>query len=370
MGWRLVPSLALVLALSGCGATPVSPGRPVSATARLKSYTVDHDAWASLGYRYDWTGFPYVERGERVLYISTWDDVIAVLEGGSTVTVLDADTGRARWNRTVANRLTRFVGLARAGNELIAASDTELYLLSIETGDITGRHPLEKVANTAPVIAGDLAVYGTASGEITGHLLTIGLRIWGNVAGAAIDQTPVLLDNGFGAITRTGDLLFVDGRGSQLGRTRIYGGATTRPVGGGGLFFVASSDQSVYAFDPSGAVQVWRYRTEHPLTVQPTYLDGVLYCETLADGLVAFRSASGQVLWSNTEVRGTVVARRGNGLLVWDGSAAAAIDADSGEVLERVELPRIARLTADATDGGNLYAVTQNGLVLKFTPRP
>jgi len=370
MGWKVVPSLALVLVLSGCGARIVDPGRPVSATARLNSYTVDHDAWASLGYRYDWTGFPYVERGERVLYTKAWGDVVAVLEGGSTLSVLDADTGRVRWNRTLANRLTQFVGLARDGNKLVAASDTEFYLLALDTGDITGRQRLEKVANTAPVITGDLAVYGTASGEITGQLLTIGLRVWGNTAGASIDQPPVLLDNGFGVITRTGDLLFVDGRGSQLGRTRIYGGATTRPVGGAGQFYVASSDQSVYAFDPNGAVQIWRHRTEHPLTVQPTYLDGVLYCETFNDGLVAFRAASGQVLWSNSGVRGTVVARRGTELLVWSGSTATTIDAGSGDVLEQVALPHIASLRADAIDGGNLYAVTDSGLVLKFDPRP
>lgn len=362
--------LLLAVLVAGCSTNPNRPGRAVRATDQIRQHSPDHDAWRRLGYRYEWTGFPHITRGEELSFVHPYTDVVATLESGSTVTLMEGETGRVRWRNTLANPLTRFVGLSRDSQHIIAASDTELYLLQLESGDIVDRQRLERVANTAPAVAGDLAVFGTASGELTGHRLSIGFRQWGNAAaGSAFDYAPVVAKNAFCAVSRDGDVLFVGAGGSRTGANKIFGGPGAQPVAGNGLFYVASADQSIYAFDPEGGTQVWRHRTQHPLDTAPAFIENSLYCTTTDGGLTAFRGASGQVLWYNQDVRGEVVARRKGELLVWDGTTAVTVDERTGDELQRAELPGVTDLKADRIDAGSVYATTDNGLVLRFVPR-
>jgi len=361
--------LTLVTLSAGCGAKSLGPSRPVSAEERLASFKIGHDDFAKIGYRLDWIGFPYVDKGEEILFIAVYDDIVATVEGASTVSVLDADTGQSRWQVGVANRLTRFVGIARVGNNLLVSSDTEFYLIDIATGNITDRQSLKKVATTAPMIMGELVLYGTSDGQVTGHLHDIGLRLWGNQMQGSISQPVVLMGEIAATASESGEILFVDRTGRQTGRTTMHAGPGAAPTAGGGLFFVGSLDQSLYAFEPDGAGLVWRYRTQNPITDPPRYHDGVLYCATVEDGLIAFRAASGTIIWNNTSIHGEVVSKRGNELLIWDGKRASTIDIATGDLIEQVTLPRAESLWTDRFEDGNLYVVSKKGAIGKFNPR-
>lgn len=370
----LLPLAAIAAAALFLGACQGGGGRVLTPEQRLESFDVDHESYRRLGYRLDWTGFPVVTAAGPMKALEAYDDVVVVQEAGNTVSVLEASNGQARWSDQPATPLTRFVGITREGNRLLVSSEAEVFILDLQTGSQLDRQEFEKLVSTEPVKADGLLIYGTGTGEILAHLLyssVDGVKLWGYDMPGAIRANPVKVGEGIvGAVTQTGELAFVQAADGQLvSRNRVYGGMATNPVADGQRMYVASLDQSLYAFDAATGEQVWRYRTAAPLDRQPTLHDGRLYIELPGEGLTAFDAARGQIVWANEEITGTVIGLSEGDLLVWNGREAAIVDPDRGDVIERVALPGVQRLELDQFAGGNLYAVSDGGLIAKFVPR-
>jgi outer membrane protein assembly factor BamB len=369
--------LAASLWLGGCGyGLLFDKTGPMTPEERIAQFPKDHDAYAKLGYRWDWTGFPVVGEHENpVAFIEAFDDIVVVLDDRSRVTVLEAKTGARRWANELAGPLTKFVGIYRKGDRVYVSSEADLYILSADTGTLLDRQSLERVVSTPPVPVGNTVIYGTAVGEVYAHLVTASVKAWGNAATSSIEEGLALIggDEGggvIGAISQVGEVLMIDAlSGARVGSNRIFAGVATSPVASDSMLYVASLDQSIYAFDPNGGRRVWRYRTNRPLRQQPVYHDGTLYCGLEGEGLYAFDSANGDVQWVAKDVTGTVLGITKGRLIVWNGSEATIIDPQRGDVIDRVPLDHVAGLSLDGFEGGDMYMVTDLGLVLKLVPR-
>ncbi|MBL9032535.1 MAG: PQQ-binding-like beta-propeller repeat protein [Phycisphaerae bacterium] len=360
-------------ALAGCETSPYSAGRTRTTAERSAGLPIDYDEYGRLGYVLAWKGYPSVTGSLPINYILPFDDIVVTLEGGSKVAVLDAVGSTQRCANQLANPLTRFAGLARSGDRILVVGEAELFAMDSKTCTVTSRSPFEKIVGTQPALAGDVLIVGSHSGELMGVRTSgpaTGTKAWGIGGNGAFRRTPVLIGSAVGAVSSTGDILFADAAsGSLLGRSSIFRGADADPVTDGRLMFVASLDQSIYAFSPLGASQVWRHRTERPLRAQPTVHDGVLYAAIPGMGLRAFDAATGTVRWTCKAFEGTVVAVNRGRLLAFDGKDAALIDPARGDVLERSTLKGVSMLRPDRFVDGNLYAVSTTGVVAKFNPR-
>lgn len=367
--------LAASLAGSACSVIdiPRGPGAPSSMDARAAGYKVDPEQYAKVGYRLDWRGFPTVVPGERITSAVAFGDILAVQESGSTVSELEAANGSVRWSNALAGRLTRFVGINRLvhpkyGDTLAVSSQSEVFLLSTQTGNLVGRQSFGQVVNTEPVIAGSLAIYGTATGEVLAHVLTAGVKAWGFATSGAIDFKLVQIGGVVAAVSQSGAVNFVDiSTGQLVGHAQMFAGLATDIATDGTNLYVASLDQSVYGFSTSGR-ELWRYRTSQPLRMKPTVSDGVLYCTTDI-GLTAFDAATGKVIWSKKDVAGVVVAKRRGNLLVWNNPKMQVVEPKRGDVIDSAELPGMNLLTFDKFEDGAMYAASQSGLIAKFLPR-
>lgn len=378
----MLPVILPLSLLAGCGGTTsnIAPP-PTSIQSRVDAFKIDDSAWAKLGYRRDWTGFPFVSGGAKITFVRPSNDLIAVQESGSTVSVLDAQNGRVRWSNSIAGPLTRYVGLVRyqdatRGDVILACSDSDVRFLNAQTGNLVTQQPLERVASSAPVIVGDIASFGSPSGEYFGHSLTRGARHWGFSTGNALDSQPILVggDSGVvGMVTQNGSVVFLDPySGTVQSRTRIFTGLDTNPVTDNALLIVGSLDQSIYAISPGGSV-TWQYRTAAPVTVQPACIAGRVYA-TITDGnndvgLLCLDSATGKKMWFAQGVKGTVFATRNGVLLVRTSDGVTTVDAKRGDVFERVALPGVRSIAAETTNDGNLYVASDSGLIVKFVPK-
>jgi outer membrane protein assembly factor BamB len=357
-----------LLSGTGCG-TGYSVRSPEE---RREKFPINHNDYRRVGYRLDWVGFPAVTGKGRIDFVHADKDVVAVLEEGSTVSLLAASNGSVRWTNQLGDRLTRFVGLDRVGNRVYASGEGDLFIMDVDSGNVVSRQKYQKIVSTRPAIFGTLLIYGTGVGEVFAHMVLSqveGVKAWGNHITGAVEAAPVLVGSSVGVVTQTGQVMFIDaGSGTPTGANKIYGGTSTDPVASDRVMYIAGLDQSLWAFNANGGTELWRVRTDAPLTVQPTLHGGTLYCELAGKGLTAFDAQRGTVTWTSKAARGEVIATNAGRLVAWDGRTMYLVDASNGDVIERATLPGVAKFTTDQFDDGNLFAVSASGLVAKFAP--
>ncbi|MEC9373177.1 MAG: PQQ-binding-like beta-propeller repeat protein [Planctomycetota bacterium] len=366
-------ALAATLALSACagrGGSAAPASRSADPMDRAAQQDVKHDAWAALGYRLVWRGFPIMADGARPEGFQVYDDAVVVHNSRNVMTFMEGLTGANRWSNQLAGPLTRFVGFVRDDNLIYASSDNELFVLDAATGEIDDRQRLALVVNTAPTLQGDVLVYGTNIGEVLGHSLVTRYKYWGYSLSGAISAQPADVGRFVGAVSQGGDVIVIDpSTGSSTSRAQVFAGLANDPVGGEDALYVASLDQSVYAFSAIGGRQIWRYRTQQPIRSQPTYYDGILYIALEGEGMVAFDAATGDKLWTNPDIRGEIFAIRDGRLLGRDGDTFYALEFDRGDVLESVTIPGISDIAVAEFEDGDLYTMTAQGVVAKFMAR-
>lgn len=369
------------LALAGCSTEPTHTSPAAATTSpsyssvddRAKAFPINHDGWARLGYRYDWTSYPYVSGKGRIRFADAYPDMVVVQESGGILSLIETSNGGVRWSAELANPLTKFVGNERDGDRIVCSSESEAFVLAAATGNIMARQRIDKVVNTDPIIIsrpnGGIAIYGAPRGEVLAHYLGQGVKVWGFRTTAAVEGRPVMMGNTIGAVAQDGSVYFIDASSGALqGRGGMFDGVSTDPVTNGQIMFVASLDQSLYAFAPTGA-QLWRHRCDARLRVQPTAENDVVYCTVPELGLTAFDAGTGQIRWSAEDMGGTIIARRNGRLIAWDGRNVATLDPNNGDVIDRAEMAGVDFITTDKYDDGNLYVVAKSGIVAKFVTR-
>lgn len=365
---------ALLLAAAGCETSPYSIGRNLPPEERRKQFATPAEEYAKIGYRLDWAGYPAVTGSLPIERIMAFSDMVVVQEAGSFVTILEPNTGTRRCAEQLGTHLSKFVGMAREGDRVYCATEGEVFVMDTQTCNLVGRQKTEKNVSTEPVMVGSLLIFGTGVGEVLAHMSQSavgGVKAWGFLTTGAFERKPALIGGRvIGAVSQAGSIVFLDAlSGDLLGQTKIYKGVATDPVCDANLMFVASLDQSIYAFAPEGATEIWRHRTAAPLRDQPTVHDGRLYCAIPGEGLTAFEASNGNIVWQCKDFGGSVVAVNKGRLVVWNGTEAALIDPATGDIISRAKLPGVSFLKPDAFVDGNLYVVSKSGVIAKFVPR-
>lgn len=352
---------------------------------------IDHRQWADLGYRWEWGTRPFGKGRVRIDLVNPMGNKLAVQSDDSWTAVVDTATGKADWQVRNTSPLTDFVANARVGSTLISCARPEIYLMDLNTGNLLARQPVKFVVSTPPVIQNGHAVFGTPTGRVICHRfgdsegrplpppLDEGIDVWAYSLDGAITAAPVVVMGTLaGFVTEKGQVFFVDIRsGSGRGTARISGGMDTNPVTDGTHMFVASRDQSIYAFAPESSTYFWRERTADPLTIQPTYHDGVLYCTLAAEGLVAFDVSQnamdsgtyGSRRWISPDAPGEVIAVQNGDLIVWNTPTLSRVDVNTGDVITSLELKGIESVTTSEFEDGDILAVGNKGQLIRFSAR-
>lgn len=373
----VVAALLAAGALGACtssgGSSRASTSGSTAARPSTSGISGDrYDAMSKLGYKPQWNAFAVVPRGNKMTFFNAYDDILVAQESGNSITVMESNTGAARWSLDLAESLEKFVGNIRdsRNGDIISSAQGELFLLDARTGVIRDRQRLSVIVNTRPVQFGSMLIYGCPNGEAQGHNLTSGFRQWGNKLSGAIEADPVRLGDTVAVVSQRGEIAVLDpASGSSFGRARIFGALRNNPIATETTLFIASTDQSVWAFGSSAGSPLWRARTEHQITGQPAYFNNAVFVPIPSEGLTAFAAGSGERLWSNPEIKGNVIAARSGRLVVREKDGALLVDPISGEVLESVALRGLSMIETDAFADGNLYLVEPGGRVQKFSPR-
>lgn len=374
--WAAVTvALAGQIGLTGCASGPASTQGPSSSSTSPQAQVTPaqkdrYAALAKLGYRPEWNAFAAVPKGTTALFVDEFSDIITVLNSAGVLSVLETTTGARRWSLQLGGPLTRFVGLARREDgTLLVASQSEVYLLDARTGVITDRQRLAVLANTRPLVSGPMVLFGCATGELLGHNLSSGYKLWGYALDSAISADLRVVGESVAAVSDSGEVLFVDPRsGSSRGRARIFAGPGAAPASNVGALFIAGRDQSLWAFEPSSQSPLWRARTDAPLTSAPFVYEGKVILTVPGLGLCAFEEGTGARVWASKDVGGDVLTVRDGRLVVWDGARVFLVAPADGAVAEQVDIPAASALVASSPREGTLYILGAGGQVQKFMP--
>lgn len=380
---RTTRTLALSIALAsiaGCSSTQSSDrnedidaetGEIASSPARA-TWDINHEAWAELGFQWEWTGYPPLARGAVIEHATAYDDLLTFVGSGSTLSVLESSTGKVRWSRQIDRPTTRFVEPVRRDETLFAASDTDLWEINLKNGNTMDRDSLGSLVNTSPLLVDNLAIFGTLSGELFAFQMENDFKLWSYKFDGPIHQPAIQVsDEMIAAISENGEIRTLDATNAHTGMsTRIAGGSDASLLTDYFGIYIASLDQSLYAFDVTDGFRFWRVRSSAPVTVQHTLHEGMLYASTRDQGLMAIDSASGDIIWNNPEIGGWVVTIVDDAeLIVYSGFEMLAIDKERGDIIARTPINNISGVRTDSQTNGNIYVITPEGGVAKFGPR-
>ena len=368
---RLTTLLLAACTAAACSSGPAlgpGPAKPRTSDFReVESFENRSQAMRAVGYRIDWRGYPFVGPNQSPLTGAAGSDIIAFMDTGATVTALKASDGSQVWSTQVTAPGSRFVDLRQVGSQVFASSESELFILDAQSGTLVDRQRLDPVVNTHAVAAGGLMVYGTSKGELLGHTLDVKAKLWGVAMDGAITRAPVLIGSRIGCVSDGGEIVFVDARtGRRTGDNRIYRRPGAELGSDDRHLYVASEDQTLYAFSADTGRMVWKHLTANPIKSPPVAWGGVVYCELLEEGLTAFDAASGDVLWANSDARGDAIAVRNGRLVIWDGEVASVIDRQRGDLLKAIRVDNVQRWITDGFEDGTLLAIDPSGAVTRF----
>jgi outer membrane protein assembly factor BamB len=365
---------AIALPLAGCSSTQtVDDNDPLETIETpAASWSIDHESFRELGYRWDWSGFPPLQRNAELMHAQAHHDVVITLGSGATLSVMDAKTGKIKWSKQVDRPITSFFEPVRFGQTLYVNSETNLYEINLKNGNTIDEDRLGAIVSTSPAIMDNIAIFGTTAGNLFGFQMDQDFKLWSYKFDGPIHTKALELDDEFvAAISDGGDIRTIRAKSAESGAVmRIAKGARTDLLTDGVALFAASTDQSIYSFAIEDGFRYWRQRSSAPITVQPVLHDGVLYASMDDTGLAAMDAATGQINWNNNEIMGWPVALlEGSELIVWTGYELVSMDSERGDILSRISLPYAAGVRTDMFEDGNLYIVTRDGRIAKFSPR-
>ena len=332
-----------------------------------------------LGYRIEHQARTFPEADSGIKRLAVLGDSAFVLDGRNFLTRLRRTDGKRVWRIPVADPLDDIHGITYLPDDelVLLMAGAHLLVLDDNTGSMIDKQDLGQIASTAPVVFGPVLIYGARNGQLVWHSFEVGYQWRGYQISSTIRLNPLLVGGDVAVVASDGTVMVIDASSaSALWEKRLLSGVEAAPVASDDLLYIAGLDQYVWALNLQTGRTAWRYLSEAPLVCPPALVDDRLYQHIPTEGLVCFAARppdapGGKVIWSAPGVRGQVIGKHGNRLMVWDDHEArmSLIDAERGAVITTVDLPEVRHLVMSSTESGDLYAAGNDGRVIRLVPR-
>lgn len=384
-------SLAPIVGCSSSGTTATDGDRTPTPAPRLGAMSAA-DAiervnrqtapFSSLGWTLDWAA--PVNVGTDVEALIPAGDVVFVQDDQNEFTVRETSTGAFRWSAPLDNPLVDFLGHVRADDARITligreprrtdvvlnCSVTEVFVRDLNSGELMSRQRLLHLCATEPVLFGNELILGGLNGNLLFHDFTTNLYTHRFGLPSGINVAPALTGNQqLGVVARDGSVAVLDAHTADArGRSyKLFAGSAHPPATDQRSVYIASLDQSLYAFDTVTGERRWRLRTDRPLSEAPTAHGGRVYVALPETGLLAVDGRRGDIIWTaETLDRGSVIGTKSDELLFWDGKTLSVVDTRTGDIIESQDMPFVRHLVTDGFEDPALYAVTDADRLLRF----
>lgn len=363
---------------------PAEPGEALvqsMANELAQRYVVGPLEVDKLGYRVDWN-VSNATTSSRVKLAVAAGDSIFTIDQGNVLTRIRRETGDRLWRTPVAEPIEAVHGINRVASvnrDLVeVTTHSDVWVFDAQNGDFVAKNNLFRVSSTAPVQFGPYFIYGSISGQLIWFQHEVGTQWRAYQLGGAIRETPVRYNDLVIAVTENGETSALDaGNTARYWKKQARGNIVAPPAVGPQAVYVVSLDQHLYAYDLNTGRVRWFRLTDSPLRYAPVYLNDTLYLYVPTEGLQAFDPMpedvyyNGRVRWTAEGVSGEVVGMHRGRLLVWDSEARvmSLVTAANGDMVERISMPKVSQLVVDGMSSGEMFAVGDDGKVMRMVPR-
>lgn len=195
---------------------------------------------------------------------------------------------------------------------------------------------------TEIIPAGDVLLYGTASGALVAFNPTTQAEQWRFQAGDAVFSTPSVA-NGlvyFGsADKKVYALRLADGAFVWAFRTNDI--VSAPPAAKDGVVYAASEDKHLYALDADTGILRWTFPTSSPIVAPPVVSDSSVYVSSANGALYALDARTGSQRWKFAAEKAILTRVSENGEMIFvvdDGGMVSALEKATGDVVWQTNL--------------------------------
>lgn len=293
--WGIMTLLAALTISVGCSSSGTTE------TLGTSNYLVTALDAQRIGYTPRWAMNLIITPGSELKHVTTLGDVVVAVESPSNwVICVDGNDGSIRWRSKWLSENERLYEPSRSENLIVINSGKQLFHLDVNTGKLVTMSTLEEQVNDGPVIADNMAIFGSLSGKVYAHDIQTGFSRWDAEMPAGIVVRPIIVGQNVFAADATGIYALFNMRsGERLWTGRTFAQVSAKPAASETtqLVYVASEDQNLYALNRATGNDRWIYRTTEPLRNDPVLLGNTLFI-TQKKSLTAVDAISGNKIWS------------------------------------------------------------------------
>jgi outer membrane protein assembly factor BamB len=325
-----------------------------------------------LGYRIVWQTEPLVTKDATMQVTTATADSVWFGDSAGSVVRIRRDSGETVWRSSTYQGVERMIGIEylptpQADNVYVV---TELGSVTLDavTGNLLKRGRFAHLPMTEPTVFGPYMIFGTRTGLASWYQYKTGYNWRAATVGAAVHGKVTITGDTALAAGTNGKVMALGAPNAGIRWTRTLSAGVEAPIAADdSSCYVASRDQSLWAFDLMRGRVLWQYFTQAALVNPPVRIADGLYLQIPGEGLVSFNPTTGkpdgEVRWKS-KAKGNVLARVGTDLMAWDaaGRTLTAVDAGTGRIVREVALPKVKAVVFD-TARGDLFVSDESGNV-------
>ncbi|XAM00302.1 PQQ-binding-like beta-propeller repeat protein [Phycisphaeraceae bacterium D3-23] len=376
--WVVVGTVVL-LGLGGCAGTSSSntgqgdgnsgqtsvTNRPTVRTGHL----IEPGAASELGYRISWARDMELRGRQHLSSVTVLGDLVVTVERPENlITARSVRDGQLVWKVKIGSSLEHFFAPNRDGDRIFINTQTRMFTLRANSGDVTSVASLEVAVNAAPVYHADsdLAIFGGANGLVFAHSVNNNFARWRYKLPGRVSTPPVSTDRDVFVVDTSGNYVMLEiTTGTIQWRNRTLGSVVAAPAIQGNDILIASRDRKLYALNRTSGADTWQYLgAEQPLTATPVALGRLVVLPLPpSGGIVAIGALDGEEQW-RSDLNATPIVERDRDLLLHTSRSLLLLDLDEGETL--VDAPTLELQTVVPGPNGSLILVSPEGRLLRI----
>ncbi len=358
--------LAMTLIAAGCSSSGGSWSQRYRSDGQ--GLLIGANAAYDLGYRPHWASDLKLHSSVDLVAAVVLEDQLVTVSSQRVVTAISIRTGKTLWNTQIGTELEKLFAPIRFEDVIYINSQTTMYELDPQSGDILNSGPLAETVIDGPMLVDDKAMFGTVNGTVYAHSLITGRYRWKYKLTARIATRPISVGLNVFAVDTKGTYIMLDastGHPSWHGRT--FGAVTVPPAYDRSNIYLACNDTFLYALDRATGQDKWKYPAAVSLTETPKAIGTNVFLPVPGKGLVALDTTDGTKPRWVIDEKLKPITGKGDNLLALAPQQLLLIEADSGRILRRVPTnDPVARTLIGPDD--SLILISPRGRMIRLDP--